>query len=141
MKKVYVAGAMSADNIIRVLDNLHAGIDAGAELLALGFAPFVPHFDAFFQLMRGGSYKVSMEAYKGFCMEWLLAADAVLVLPGEKSEGVQAEIAEAYLHDIPVFESLNALLNWRDSANKAQPAAAGKQDDTCEVYKRKGDKA
>ena len=53
MKKVYVAGAMSSNNILGVLRNISVGVHYGAEVLARGFAPFVPHFDIAFTLQKG----------------------------------------------------------------------------------------
>ena len=42
MKRVYVAGAYSADNVIDVLENIRRGIEKCAELLGEGIAPFCP---------------------------------------------------------------------------------------------------
>ena len=111
MKRVYVAGAMSANNILQMLENISEGIKVGAELLRLGFAPFVPHLDIAFKLQQGKGYEVPMEYYYGYTMEWLKASEAVLVVPGwETSTGTKAEIAKAQELNIPVYYSIDELI-------------------------------
>ena len=53
MKRVYVAGPMNADSILAMLENISKGIRPGGEVLKLGFAPFVPHFDILFRIPDG----------------------------------------------------------------------------------------
>lgn len=115
MKRVYVAGAMSADNILQMLENISEGVKAGAELLRLGFAPFVPHFDIAFRLQQGKGYDVPMEYYYNYTMEWLKASDCVLVVPGwEASIGTKAEIKKATDLHIPVYYSIDELRKGED---------------------------
>lgn len=110
MKKVYIAGAMSADNILQMLQNIHDGIKLGGEVLKLGYAPFVPHFDICFKLQQGVDFDVPMQYYYDYTMEWLKASDIVLVCPNWKnSKGTLAEIEKAKELNIPVLYSLNEL--------------------------------
>lgn len=111
MKKVYVAGAMSADNILDMLNNISKGIKLGSQLLEKGYAPFVPHFDIFFKIQNGVDYNVPMEFYYNYTMEWLKASDCVVVCDGwENSKGTKAEIEMATKLNIPVYFSINELL-------------------------------
>ena len=103
MKRVYIAGPYSANNVISVLDNMRRGIRAGTEALLSGYAPFVPWLDYQFQLMLRDSEKLDVERYYEYSMAWLEVSDAVLVLPGwENSKGTLAEIKRAEELGIPV---------------------------------------
>ena len=109
MKRVYIAGPYNAENICTCLDNMRRGMLATIEVLKLGYAPFCPWVDYHYRLMDGG---ITREMYQAQSMAWLRAADAVLVLPGwAKSEGTQAEIAEAVKLKIPVYYSIEDLVD------------------------------
>ena len=111
MKRVYVAGAMSADNILEMLQNIHDGIKLGSELLKNGYAPFVPHFDIFFKIQNGVDFQVPMQYYYDYTMQWLEASDIMLVCPNYKnSVGTKAEIARAEELGIPVYYNIEDLL-------------------------------
>lgn len=45
MKKVYVAGKYSDDNVLDVLGNISRGIKLCKDLFLLGYAPFCPWLD------------------------------------------------------------------------------------------------
>jgi hypothetical protein len=110
MKKVYVAGAYSADNVMDVLHNIGFGIEACSDLLGFGFAPFCPWLDYHFALFNR---KIPKQSFYDYSLAWLEASDAVWVLPGwENSKGTIAEIAKAESLNIPVFYDFNKLLNW-----------------------------
>lgn len=112
-QKVYVAGAMSGDNILTILNNISDGIHKGAELLELGYAPFVPHTDALFKFVKGKDYNVPMEYYYDYTLEYLKVADAVLVCDNYKqSKGTLKEIEIANRAGIPVFYSIKSLDNF-----------------------------
>lgn len=112
MKTIYIAGAMSADNILTMLDNIHRGIKLGAEVMKLHYAPFVPHFDIFFKIQNGVDFDVPMQYYYDYTMEFLTRCDAVLVCGNsENSIGTQNEIKRAKEEGIPVFYSLVELQN------------------------------
>jgi hypothetical protein len=107
MKRVYIAGAYSSDNVLGVLDNIRKGMRAGLDVLLLGYAPFVPWFDHQFQFMLQDGESLNVETYKQYSMAWLEASQAVYVIPGyEKSMGTMAEITRAHELNIPVYYDL-----------------------------------
>ena len=110
MKRVYVAGPYSADNVIDVLTNMRRGMRLAYLVLQAGFAPFVPWFDHHFAFMG----PVSLDRYYRYSMSWLEASDAVIVqtLGAAASKGTRAEIARATELGIPVFYSLDELVQW-----------------------------
>ena len=58
MKRVYVAGPYSANNIIDCLENMRKGMRAGVEVFLAGYAPWVPWHDFHHQLMfRDGDFQ------------------------------------------------------------------------------------
>jgi hypothetical protein len=113
MKRVYVAGAYSSDNVLGVLDNIRDGMRWGTRVMLAGFAPFVPWLDFHFQLMLRDGERLTVQQYYDYSMAWLEASDAVFVTPGyERSTGTRMEILLAnYLH-IPVFYEFEELVEW-----------------------------
>ena len=113
MKRIYVAGPYSADNVIDVLKNIGRGQKACSYLFSVGFAPFCPWHDRIFITDRPeGKFTVSQ--FYDYSMAWLKVSDAVVLLPGWKnSVGTIAEIKEAKKRSIPVFESIAGLIrDW-----------------------------
>ena len=112
MKRVYVAGSYSADNVLKVFDNMRVGMRKGLDVLLAGYSPFVPWFDFHFSLMLKDGESLTVKQYYDYSMAWLEASDAVLVLPdSEESKGTQLEIKRAKELNIPVFYSLKELKN------------------------------
>ena len=107
MKRIYVAGAMSADNITDFLANLRRGIALTVRVIKAGYAPFCPFIDFQWSLVA----PIEQSEYKAYSMAWLEAADAVLYVQEnvETSPGTQAEIARAEELGIPVYGSLSEL--------------------------------
>ena len=100
MKRIYVAGAYSANNVMDVLDNIGKGISASVKILKGGEAPFCPWLDHQFHFYDGS---LTIEDYYNYSMAWLEVSDEVRVLPGwENSKGTRAEIARAKELGIPV---------------------------------------
>lgn len=103
IRKIYVAGAYSANNVIGVLRNIGRGQQACARLFAMGFSPFCPWHDRSFITDRPDD-TFTVEQFYRYSMDWLEVSDAVLVLPNSgHSKGTQAEIAQAKEWGIPVF--------------------------------------
>ena len=100
-RRIYVAGAYSADNVLGVFENMRRGFRVAATLQAAGYAPLAPWADCllFFQapLTLQSAYETSAS--------WLTVADAVLVIPegATASTGVQRELELAKYLEIPVF--------------------------------------
>lgn len=115
MKRVYVAGAYSANNVITVLDNMREGMRASVEVMLLGFAPFSPWLDYQFQLMLREGERFTVQDFYDYSIAWLEVSDAMYVHPNSdwmKSGGTQKEIAYANHHLIPIFYNLNELSKW-----------------------------
>ena len=112
MKRIYIAGAYSADNVVAVLDNMRRGMRKATEVLLAGYSPFCPWLDYHFQLMLREGEKLEVSDYYAYSMAWLEASDAVLVLPNsENSKGTQAEILRARQLNIPIVESVVELVD------------------------------
>jgi nucleoside 2-deoxyribosyltransferase len=123
MKRVYIAGPYSSDNVLGVLDNVRAGMRMATKLLQHGFAVFCPWTDhqLFFQLREGES--ISIETIQAHSMEWLKVSDAVLVLKGfEASRGTLEEMRVAYSLDKPVYFNPCELYQWaeKEKASESQ---------------------
>ena len=100
MKRIYVAGRYSDDNIIGCLNNIRDGIKECAKILKEGNAPFCPWLDYQFQFF---DKTLTVEDYYRYSMAWLEASDEVWVLPkSENSEGTQKEIARARELGLPI---------------------------------------
>lgn len=112
MKRVYVAGAYSADNVLSVLDNMREGMRLSTEVLLAGYAPFSPWLDYHFSLMLRESESLSIKDYYDYSIAWLVVSDAMILVPGwEESKGTQNEIKIAKERKIPIYNSLKDLLN------------------------------
>jgi len=113
-KKIYIAGAYSSDNVIGVLNNIRNGIRLSTEVFLLGFFPFCPFTDFNFHLMLRDNESISVDDYYKYSMAWLKVSDALLVgsWPGcEYSKGTKAEIEEAKRLKIPIYFSLQDLID------------------------------
>lgn len=104
MTKVYIAGPMTK-GCIRT--NVRVALAAATELADAGFAPIVPHLSHFWDMMYPRPYEYWMK----IDFEWLAACGALLRLPGESS-GADREVAKAQELGIPVFYSVQELVNF-----------------------------
>ena len=115
MKRIYVAGPYSADNVIDVLKNIGRGRHMCAILFEKGYAPFCPWHDSSYILDNPES-EFDIKQFQEVSMRWLEVCDAVLVLTGwrgwEKSNGTAAEIRRAESLGIPVFYNNSDLYKW-----------------------------
>lgn len=93
--RVYVAGPISSD----VFGGVARGVAMGRQMFLDGFAPFVPHFDAFFFLPDSAD---KWNAYLEYDLEYVSVCDAVYRLSGE-SKGADLECLVATELGIPVF--------------------------------------
>jgi len=111
--KVYVAGKYSANTTIETLQNIGRGRKVCAELFEQGFAPYCPWHDASF-IIDNPSMNVSKSHFQQCSNLWLLAADAIFIIPDSStSVGTQAEIQLAKDNNIPIFYSLPDLRDYR----------------------------
>ena len=99
MKKVYIIGKYSDNNVIDVLKNIREGIKVSARLLKLGYAPFCPWLDHQFLFYEN----ISLKEFYEYSLKWLEVSDLVLVLPNYKTSGGSlAEIKKAKELGIPI---------------------------------------
>ena len=110
MKRVYVAGPYSANNIYDVFENMRKGMRAGVEVFLAGYSPYVPWHDFHHHLMFRDGETLSVDDYYEMSMAWLVVSDAMLVLPDWlNSKGTVAEVDKASRLGIPIFHSLDDL--------------------------------
>jgi hypothetical protein len=113
LKKIYIAGPYSSDNVLGVLRNMRRGMRLATKVFKAGFAPFCPHLDYHFTLQAEENNDFTVGDYYNYSMAWLEVSDAVLLLPGWRdSTGTKAEVDRAYELNIPVFEHFKALQEW-----------------------------
>ena len=127
MKKietVYVAGLLtprgvwSANPAIDSLINQRKMIRYGLDVFFAGFDPFVPAFDHAFWLVMKDSETITESMIKRYSKSWLRRCDAVVLTPGwRKSPGTLAEIKHAEELGIPVFDSLERLIEYTKGNN------------------------
>jgi len=109
MKRVYVAGAYSADNVLKVFENMRKGMQLSTEVFLAGYAPFCPWFDYHFALMSGLN-DLTVDMFYEYSIAWLKVSDCMLLVPGwENSKGTLKEIEWAKLLNIPIYCSLDEL--------------------------------
>ena len=122
IKRVYVAGLLtprghwSVNPAIDYLANIRNMIRVGKEVFFAGFVPFIPALD--FQIFLALDEKefITEPMIKRYSKDWLEVCNAVLLTEGwRKSRGTLFEIEFAKERNIPVFESLDELIN---AANK-----------------------
>ena len=103
MKRVYVAGAISSDDPVKMLGNIKKGLCMSAYLIAKGYFVFSPFLD--FQLFLGAyGEEITKKQIQANSMAWLEVSDSVLVLAGWKeSTGTKREIKRARELGIPVY--------------------------------------
>jgi hypothetical protein len=111
MKRVYVAGAYSASNVLQVFENMRKGIQLTIQVWQAGYAPFCPWLDYQFNISRHNEDKPNVQNFYDYSMAWLEVSNAVLVVPdSEASVGTQKEIERAKELGIPVFHTMADLM-------------------------------
>lgn len=73
MKRVYVAGAYSADSTMGTLHNIRKGIRASTEIFLMGYAPFCPWLDFQFVLMLREGEQLYINQFYQYSFAWLKA--------------------------------------------------------------------
>jgi len=117
--RVAILGCYSSDNVLGVLENMRSGMQIGVEVLAAGFAPFVPWFDYHFTLMRRDGVELGINDYYENTLAWLDVSECALVISGEKtSTGVMAELKRCEELGIPVFHTLAEVVDHFDRIDK-----------------------
>ncbi len=112
MKRIYIAGPFSGNNVIEILNNIRKGMRLATQVFLKGYSPFCPWLDFHFQLMLQEGETLSVDDYYRYSIDWLEVSDAMLVMPNsENSKGVQMELMVAKELYIPVFYSIVELIN------------------------------
>ncbi len=105
--RVYVAGKLN-DDAVGYLHNVHQMMETAETVRLAGFSVFIPAIDLLCGIKHGYS---SYQEYFDNGQPWLMAADAVFLVPGwESSKGTAEEIATAESLGIPVFKELSELI-------------------------------
>jgi hypothetical protein len=86
-------------------ENVRRACLAGDVLLEHGIIPFVPHLTHLYHFISPKSYNTWIQ----LCLAYLGRCDAVLRLPG-KSNGADIEVNAAQMMNMPVFFSIEELL-------------------------------
>jgi len=117
MKRIYIAGPYSADNVMDVLKNIREGIKISTEVFKLGYSPFSPWLDFHFVLMDIGN-ELKLEDFYRYSIDWLAVSDAILMTGDwQNSKGSAKEWEYAKKNNIPVFYSIGELIK-SDIENK-----------------------
>lgn len=112
MKRVYVAGRYSADNVIDVLKNIGRGEKACARVFEFGMSPFCPWHDKTYCMELTDKDTPKEQFYK-HSIAWLEVSDAVYVISGQgDGGGVDAELEIARKKGIPIFDNTLCLKRW-----------------------------
>jgi hypothetical protein len=104
--RVYIAGPYTQGD---VAVNVRLAIEAATEIADLGHSPMVPHLFHFWHLHEPRPY----EEWMRIDLDWLLAAEALVRLPGE-SRGADIECAAAKENGIPVYRGVESFRQARD---------------------------
>lgn len=110
MKRIYIAGPFSADNILSIMANMRRGMKEGVTLIQEGFAPFIPWLDFQLGLLDN---TLTIDDFYRYSIAWLEVSDAILVLPdSDNSYGTQNEIERAKELRIPIFHNKEDLIKY-----------------------------
>ncbi len=120
--RVYIAGPYShGDPCV----NTYTAVQAANVLLDHGYAPFVPHLNHLWHTISPRPYKDWMDLDNQF----LLCCDAVLRLPGE-SHGADQEVESAGLNGLPVYHSMEALMQGMPTSQQCHHYSPHCRDQT-----------
>ena len=109
MKRIYIAGPFSANNVMDVLHNIRRGIETAYEVFRLGYSPFCPWLDYHFVLMDEAEW-LNVDDFYRYSIDWLEVSDAILITGDyENSKGTLDEIQRAKQLQIPIFYDINEL--------------------------------
>ena len=109
--RVYVAGPYRGDGKQGTVEkNIYQARIAATKLARSGLFPITPHLNTALFDFEDGLIDVSPDFWLDNYKDLVLDCDAVLVLPGESS-GTRAEVEAAQRFGIPVYFTLNELLD------------------------------
>jgi len=103
MKRVYVAGKFSGNNVLDVLKNIGKGKFACTKMFSLGLDPFCPWADMDYVIFNpDGDFNV--ERFYQYSISWLKVSEILYILSGwRESKGAMIEISIAKKLNIPIY--------------------------------------
>lgn len=107
IETVYIASPYSSDSYAEREINVYKSFEMANKLIDNGFYPYCPLYTHYLHELKPRNYEVWM----AFDFKWLEKCNCVLRLPGESS-GSDREIEHAKKLGIPVFYSLDSLLEY-----------------------------
>ncbi len=95
---IYLAGPLTTGDTLR---NIRRAFHEGSKLFDLGYAVFIPHLSAFWDIIHP-TREVGYERWMEYDFDWLTKCDVLVRLPGDSS-GADREEVFAAEHSIPVY--------------------------------------
>jgi len=109
MKKIYVAGPYSGDNVLTIFANMRKGMVLASQVRQLGYAPFCPWMDFMYFFVNHGKPFDLQNCYE-YSLAWLEVSDGIIFTPDWRtSKGAREEHTYAIEHFIPIFYSIAEL--------------------------------
>lgn len=125
MIRCYIAGPITRGDLCH---NINQATDAFIRLARAGIAPLCPHWSVyckpahwvvetpftqrvFCEATVDGCPGMTHENWLAIDLAWLQMADCLLRLPGE-SAGADKEVAHAVVCGLPVFHSVEEVIEW-----------------------------
>lgn len=100
--RIYIAGPLSKGDRLANVEKAKA---VAVELVKLGFAPLCPHLTNYLD----GTDSLGHQTWMDVDLPWVEVSDGLLRIPGE-SKGADLEVARAREYGVPVYWSINGLL-------------------------------
>jgi hypothetical protein len=98
-----VAGPYTGKDPRETQCNVDRAISIGCQLIAMGYAPFIPHLSHYVWLHPDGNFDYGVWTALDF--EWLKVCDAFFYI--SPSKGADAELAVANTMGIPIYRKLD----------------------------------
>ena len=109
--RVYVAGPYRGDGKQGTVEkNIYQARIMATKVARAGLFPITPHLNTDLFDFEDGLMDREPEFWLDNYKDLVLDCDALIVIPGESS-GTRAEVAAAQKHGIPVYFTLNELLD------------------------------
>ena len=123
VKRVYICGPITPrgnrNKSVEHLTNIKRGIQAGKMLMRMGFSPYNPFLDYSYWLVDDNDFFLSVNHIRRMDLDWVDVADAVFCLPKwKKSVGAQGEVERAKKKGVPIFDNIDALVEYRDKCRE-----------------------
>ena len=111
MKRIYIAGPYSSDNVLGVFENMRKGMALATQVRRLGYAPFCPWMDFMYFFINDGE-PFSLENCYEYSLAWLEVSDGILFTHDwRKSHGARREHEFAEEIEIPIYYSVEDLVS------------------------------